>query len=235
MKTYRKNAIVAGILYITGTVSGILSVAVSTPVRNANDLITGLSSNGVHIIIGAIFILVMGLSLAMMSAAVYPVLKKHNAVLALGYVVFRGGLETVCYMAMTVSWLMLLPLSKIYQSGMLETAAFNSFGKVLIETNQIFSVSTIVFLMGAVMFYFILYRSKLVPLWLSAWGLIAIIPYLTTCILGMFSVINTDMSSDSSIHSILVFPLALQEMVLAAWLIIKGFNKSAIESLSTEK
>jgi hypothetical protein len=83
-------------------------------------------------------------------------------------------------------------------------------------------VATFVFLIGAAMFYTLLYQSRLVPRWLSGWGLIAIVPYLVAAILALFGVID----SLSTAYGLLDAPLGVQEMVLALWLIVKGFNPS---------
>jgi hypothetical protein len=80
------------------------------------------------------------------------------------------------------------------------------------------------------MFYYVLYRSKLVPRWLSGWGLLAAIPYFVSGVLGLFALVIPM----SSIQMILVLPLAVQEMVLAVWLIVKGFNSSAVNFGSTQ-
>lgn len=68
------------------------------------------------------------------------------------------------------------------------------------------------------MIYYVFYQSKLIPRWLSVWGLIGAILYLTVPILNLFGFA----------FEILMLPLALQEMVLAVWLIVKGFDSLAI-------
>jgi hypothetical protein len=228
MNTHRKTATIVGVLYIIGTVAGILSVVSTEPIRNAQDSLVSLSANANPIIVGALFVLTMGLALAMVPVVAFPILRKYNEALALGYVVFRGGLETITYLAMVVSWLLLVPLSQVYQAGSPDAAKFQALGKSLLETNEIFAVCTIVFILGALMFYHILYQSKLIPRWLSGWGLIAAVPYFAAGLLGVFGVISATASSTSTIHSVMVLPLGLQEMVMAVWLIVKGFNPFAI-------
>jgi hypothetical protein len=235
MNSTRKAAIAVGVLYIIGTVAGILSIVFTGSIRNAQDLLAGISANESQIVIGALFVFTMGLALAMVPVVAFPVLRKFNEALAVGYVVFRGGLETIASLAMVVSWLLLLPLSRVYQAGTPDAPNFQALGNSLLEAKQLSSVSTIVFILGALMFYYVLYQSKLIPRWLSGWGLIAAIPYLATGPLGMFGLISASASSTSTIYSLMVLPLAVQEMVLAVWLIVKGFNPSAIAAESAKQ
>jgi hypothetical protein len=226
MDTSKNNARLMGVLYIIGTISGILSRVFTGPVLNAQDSLIGISANENQIVLGALCVLTMGLALAMVPVMAFPVLRKHNEALALGYVVFRGGLEAVSYMAMAVGWLLLLPLGRVYQAGTLEAPNFQALGKLLLEMHEIGSVSGIAFCLGALMFYYVLYRSKLIPRWLSGWGLIAIILNLAAVLLTIFGLVG--ISSTASF--VLQFPTFVQEMVMAVWLIVKGFNPSAIAS-----
>jgi hypothetical protein len=75
-----------------------------------------------------------------------------------------------------------------------------------------------------------LYQSKLIPRWISGWGLIAAILWLATTLLDLFGII----SAWSTIQVVLALPIGLQEMVMAVWLIVKGFNPSAVASLSAK-
>ena len=79
------------------------------------------------------------------------------------------------------------------------------------------------FILGALMYYYVLYRSRLVPRWLSGWGIAAGFPMLIACLLAAFS--HTPVTS----YTILILPIAVQEMVLAAWLIFRGFSPGAAD------
>jgi hypothetical protein len=83
--------------------------------------------------------------------------------------------------------------------------------------------------LGGLPLYYVLYRSGLVPRWLSGWGLIGATLILFTGILGLFG-----LSPESSTTTLLAAPIALQEMVFAVWLIIKGFDSAAIAAGSPE-
>ncbi len=224
MNAYRKNAVIVGAMYIIGTIGGILSFVFTEPARTAQDLLTYISANENQIALGAISVLIMGLALAMVPVAAFPVLRKHNEVLALGYVVFRSGLEAVCYLAMAVSWLFLVPLSHVYQAGAPDASHFEAFGSALFEVSQIDLVLTIVFSLGALMFYSVLYQSRLVPRWLSGVGLMVVVISWAANWLPMLGLV----SPESPILFYMQMPLLLQEMVLAVWLIVKGFNPSAM-------
>ena len=224
MNADKKTPRIVGVLYIIGTVAGILSLVLTGPVRNAQDYGISIPAGETQLAVGALLVLLMGLALAMVPVFMFPILRIHNEALALGYVVFRGGLEAVTYLAIATSWLLLVPLSQIYaRAGALDASNLQAVGTLLLEAQEIGSILTIVFCLGALIFNYLLYQTKLVPRWLSGWGLIAIVPYLAAGLLAMFGIIN----ALSPIYAILNLPLALQEMVLAVWLIVRGFNSSA--------
>jgi Domain of unknown function (DUF4386) len=224
MNADKKTARIVGVLYIIGTVAGILSLVFTGPIQNAQDHLMSVPASETRLVVGALFVLMMGLALALVPVMMFPILSKHNEALALGYVVFRGGLEAVTYLAIATSWLLLVPLSQMYvQAGVLDASNIQALGTLLLEAKEIGSILTIVFCLGALIFNYLLYQTELVPRWLSGWGLIAIVPYLAAGLLAMFGIIN----ALSPIYAILNLPLALQEMVLAVWLIVKGFNSSA--------
>jgi len=60
------------VLYIIGTVAGILSLVLSAPVRDAQNLLTGVAANANQVIVATLFVLLMGLSLAMVPVVLYP-------------------------------------------------------------------------------------------------------------------------------------------------------------------
>ena len=83
-------------------------------------------------------------------------------------------------------------------------------------------VGVFAFCLGAFMYYYLFFQSRLVPRWLSAFGIVAIILMFAACVLSLFS------GDPITGYIPLVLPIAVQEMVLAVWLIVKGFNPSAI-------
>jgi hypothetical protein len=224
MNTYRTNATIAGVLYIIGTVAGFTSLTLSQPLRAAGDPLAGAAASANQVTFAALCVLLMCLSLAMVPVVLYPVLRRHSQVLALGYVVFRGALETVAGLVAPIAWLLLVTMGQSYvQAGAMAASGSQAIGALLMEAGGATPLG-LVFCLGALMFYAVLYRSRLVPRWISVWGLAALVPYLAAEFLAVFAILDS-MSSTSVLFHI---PLALQEMVLAVWLIVKGFNAPAV-------
>ena len=222
MKTNRNTAIIVGILFIVGTASGILSAVFTGSILSAPDYLAQVAANETQMITGAFFILLMGLSLAMVPVMMFPIFKKQNEALALGAVVFRGPLEAGIYILMVISWLLLIVLSQEYVNvGVVDNAQFQALGVVLLRATEVINpVLEIVFSLGALMFYTLFYQTRLIPRWLSGWGLIGAVAYLAAGVMALFGI---EMG-------FLLALLGLQEMVLALWLIVKGFSSPAIVS-----
>ena len=137
MNTYRSNAIIAGVLYIIGTVAGILSLVLSQPVRDAQDLLASVAANANQVIVATLFVLLMGLSLAMVPVVLYPILRRYNEVLALGYVVFRGALETVTCFVTPIIWLLLWRWASSYvQAGASAASGFQALRRSVAESRR---------------------------------------------------------------------------------------------------
>lgn len=219
MNTHRKTAIIVGVLFIIGTASGILSAAVTGPILDAPDFLSQVSANKTQITTGAFLILVMGLALAMVPVMMYPIFKKHNETLALGAVIFRGPLEAGIYILMVVSWLLLIGVSQEFVSaGTPEASHFQALGTALLQAHdRINPVLEIVFSLGALMYYTLFYQTRLIPRWLSGWGLIGAVVYLAGGLLALFG---------TNLEYLLIL-LGVQEMIMALWLIVKGFNPAA--------
>jgi len=224
--THRTTAILVGVLFIIGTAAGVLSVICLNPIQYHPDYLAQAAENQNRVILGALAILTMGLSLAIVPVLMFPVLKKYNQALALGYVIFRGGLETVTYLGMVTCWLVLILLGREYvQAGALEALYFQTMGTLVLGAqDSINTILIIIFSLDALMLYAVLYSSKLIPRWISGWGFVAILLHLSTAFLILFGLADIN----SSIVSVMNLPIFLQEMVMAVWLIAKGFNPSAI-------
>jgi hypothetical protein len=152
----------------------------------------------------------------MVPVLMYPIFRKYNEVLALGSVVFRGALETIGYMATAGTWLLLVELSRDAQAASPGAAQFRALSGLLVTTQGSTAVyfTSIAFSLGALMFYYLFYQSRLIPRWLSVWGLAGALLYLAAPLLDMFG------------HGfgVLMAPLAVAEIVLAVWLIARGLN-----------
>ena len=86
------------------------------------------------------------------------------------------------------------------------------------------AVTAFVFCLGAAMFYVLLYRSRIAPRWISAWGLVAIPFYVAAYLLPLYGVFDVDTPAQVLLYT----PLAVQEMVLAVWMIARGFRPAAL-------
>ena len=230
MNTNRKNAIMAGVFYIIATVApistfffiGFLGGGVAgEPIP---DYLVNVSPNESQVIIGMLIEWIYALAVVGIIATLLPILKKHNEALALGFSGLRL-IEAICAIVGSIGLLTLLTLSQEFvKAGAPGASYFQTVGTVVLAIRDwAFMIgSGLVWSLSALVLNYKLYQSKLIPRWLSGWGLIGAIISLTAALLNMFG----------PSAELLEFPLAVNEMVLALWLIIKGFNSSAIGSES---
>ena len=235
MNTYRKTAVIVGILFIIGTVSGVLAGTFTAPIQADSTYPLNISASETQWIIATLLILLMALSLAMTPVLLYPIFRKHNEVLAFGSVLFRGVLEQVTQILVVISFFLLLTVSEIYgKTGAADASNFQTLGSMLIAAGHwIPVIGGIVFSVGTLMMFALFYQTRLIPRWLSGWGLIGAVLYPIAYIVSMFSPLHLQPEIGVGIGLLLV-PTAIQEMVFAVWMIVKGFNSSAIAALSAK-
>ncbi len=138
------------------------------------------------------------------------------------------------YIVAALGLLSLLSLGQEYASAGPQAApTLQVLGTLILEVRVWagFVLGVIAFCLGAAMYYYVMYRSRLIPRWLSVWGLVGLALVLSMALLIAF---GERISEPSGTQLLLAFPIFLQEMVLAVWLIVKGFNPSAIDSGSTK-
>jgi len=221
MKTYRVHSIMFGLLYIMGTVFGVLA-AILAGGTVPNDIML-ISENLARFELSVLLLVFMGFSLSAMAAFTYPVFRHVDRALAMGVVIFRGALEGSGYILSAIGWLFLVGLgSELMVTGVDSLTLTSMADRVIWMLDKFSSIFTLIFIIGASMLYVLFYRSRLIPRWLSLWGLIAAVPYVVPYLLGFFDI--------ASNLELLTVPLALQEMVMALWLIIRGFDADAIQS-----
>ena len=223
MDPYRKTATIVGVLFIIATAAGVGSAIFLGPVFEDPDDLVKPAGNENQVIIGTLCLFTMAVAVAGIAIAIYPVLRKQDEALALGYVGARV-VEAVLFMAAVIIILVQLELSQEFvKAGDPDASHFQTTSELLIAAGEWTGViAGLVFGLSALIFYYLLYVSKLIPRWLSIWGFIGAIMYFLVYMVAMF---GTDVE-------VFVAPLAVNEMVLGVWLIFKGFSPEGIESLS---
>ena len=124
----------------------------------------------------------------------------------------------------SISLLTLLTLSQEFvEAGAPGASYFQTLGIVLLAIRDwAFLIgSGLMWSLSALILNVLLYQSKLVPRWLSVWGLAGAALSLANYLPQFFGIDSIE---------ILFLPIAVQEMVFAIWLIVKGLNSSAIAS-----
>jgi hypothetical protein len=220
-----------GVLFIIATVLGVLGRSFYQPILDAQDYLIKISANENQVIIGGLLALLAAFACAGIAIGLYPVLKKHHEALALGSVGFRL-MEGMLYIIGVVALLSLLTLSQEYvTAGASNASLFQASGTSLLAVRDwAGKLSIIAFTLGALMYYYVFYQSKLIPRWLSGWGLLGAALSLAAALLA----ISGQIIYFSTVFILLQVPIGVQEMVLAVWLIVKGFNPSAIASGSAK-
>jgi hypothetical protein len=222
MTTNRKTARIVGALFLFSNVTFILGAVVFIePILSAAGYLSQVSANRAQVVLGVLLELINGVAYLGIGVLMFPILKQRFESMALGYVGFRI-IEFVMQTLSDLSPLSLLTLSEEFvRAGAPEASSFQALGTLLLaERSWAFQMVSITLGLGALLFYYTLYQSKLVPRFISIWGLIGAAVVLANTMLDMFSL---------TVPNLGVLML-LNELFLGVWLIVKGFNFSAIAS-----
>lgn len=222
----RRSAIMTGVLLIAGLITGICSVV---PVVDGADYLVMASPNENQVLIGAFSQLLMIVAYVGIPILLYPILSKHNKGFALGSVAF-GIIAGVFIILGVIILLLLLTVShEFVKVGTLHVSYFQTLGGLLREGRDLVNhvATTLAFVLAMYLFNYIFYQTKLIPRWLSVWGLIGSTLSILASLLFMIRFIGLDAT-----YMMLNIPIAFQELILAIWLIIRGFNPMKQDSVT---
>jgi hypothetical protein len=233
MNSNKKAAKMVGVLFILAAISAIAGVLLYDPILKDPDYLIKGSEHSNQVILGAVMELILVVSAVGTATTMFPLLRKYNETIALWHVCFRF-LEAVVITIGIISVLSLLTLSREYVAGGLtDIASYQASGTLLKAIHEWTFLLGPNFMLGinTMMYSYIFYKSRLVPKFIPIIGMTGATLVFICAFLVMFGVIE----QVSLWGGLLALPVAANEMILAVWLIGKGFNQSAIEFLFTKK
>ena len=222
MNTYRTTARVVGVVYLAGFVVGIGGIALIQSILGAPDHLATISANSMLLAFGAILWLMAVVGDAAHGVLMFPVLKPHNERFAVGYLAFRI-MDAVFIAIMVLFVLLQIPLGSAYVQAAVPNASYLQALSTVFAQAQLYAyeIGMITLGISGLMLCYTLYRARLVPRWLSIWGLLGY----ATILVGMVSAVM-----GSGLGDISSIPGGLWEVFIGVWLIVKGFNAPAIAS-----
>lgn len=201
-----RSARIAAVLFVAATASTMASQMI---VERLPASATGLDAQQDLVALAVAFEIVNGLASAGIALALYPVLRHLSELMATGYLglrILEGAVGVVA-----AASLMLIAVPEP------DTSAWAAA-----HHDATFLLVLIVFSCGTFCFYPLLFKYRLVPRLLSLWGMIGGLMLLISCFLILFGRIETGGTTDL----VLSLPIWINEMVLAAWLFVRGLDLS---------
>jgi len=232
MNSNKKAAKIVGVLFILAFVTAVIGLILYDPILNGPDYLIKGSEHANQVILGALMELILVISVIGTATTMFPFLRKYNETIALWHVCFRF-LEAIIITVGIISVLSLLTLSREFvAAGAPDTASFQASGTLLKAVHDWTFMLGPLFMLGinTMMYSYIFYKSKLVPRFISILGMTGATLVFINALLVMFGVVQ-----QVSVWGILALPVAANETILAVWLIVKGFDESALASMSTKK
>jgi deazaflavin-dependent oxidoreductase (nitroreductase family) len=221
----RRTARIVGILFIVATVASILGSVALGSVLDGSDYLTTAAAQDGQVITAALLFLIAATSAFATAFLLFPILRRHAEGLAAGYVGLRA-FENVFYVASVVGILAMLRVSQSDTAGSADVSQLALLGAAMMALRDWSTmIGTLIFAgLGAVTLNYVLYRSRLVPGWLSLWGFVGGVLLFLYGVLGILGV-DTGLGSP---WMLLAMPIAVEEMVFAGWLLTKGFTSREV-------
>lgn len=233
MFSNKAAAKIVGVLFILAAVTAIIGLKLYAPILNSHDYLINGSEYANQVVVGALMELILVVSAVGTATTMFPFLRKYNETIALWHVCFRF-LEAIIITVGVISVLSLLTLSREYvAAGAPDIGSFQASGTLLKAIHDWTFLLGPNFMLGinTMMYSYIFYKSRLFPRFIPILGMTGAALVFLAAILEMFGVF----SQISVWGAVLSLPVFANEMILAVWLIMKGFNESALASMSAKK
>ncbi|MBX3001688.1 MAG: DUF4386 domain-containing protein [Caldilineaceae bacterium] len=217
----RKTAALVGAAFLFSNVTFILgAIVLVESILGAPDSLSLISVSRAQVVLGVLLGFVNGLAYVGIAVLLFPILRERFESLALAYVGFRV-VEFVAQILADVSPLALLTLAEnLGQAGTAGGSDLQTLGALLLAGRfWAFQMLNLIFSVSALLLYTMLFRARLVPRFISVWGLIAAALVLFNTVLGWFSP-----ALGETFGMITGLPMLLNELFLGIWLIVKGFD-----------
>ena len=214
---------IAGVLIILGILTGILSIV---PSVESEKFLEEVFPNKNQVLTGAIFQFFLVPIYVGFALVLYQVLRNFNKSLSIGFVGFRFIAGTFQLIGMIILPIFIL-LSQKYLSGTSsDLTYYEKTGELLKLLRDLINHLGVMLAtgLGNLILYYIFFKGKYIPVWLSLWGVVGNTLIIIAGFLLLFQLIEVV----SAEYGIMTIPLVLQEIVLAIWLINRGLDQTHI-------
>ena len=223
MGSTRRNEIAAGVLFVIATPASLVGAALM-PDLTRSGFLGEVADHQTRMALATLLSIVAAVCSVGIAVALYPVVRRSSAAVAMGSVVFRT-IEGVFCLVGSVSNLSILTLARTSGAG---TGTTQSIGDSLVAGHDRAAVvAVLAFCLGAGLYYLTFYRARLVPRWLSGWGLVGVVAMAAGAVLALLH--DTEVTG----YALLAMPIGVQEMVFALWLMIKGCARAPLAAGGT--
>ncbi len=221
--TTRRHEVGTGLFFIAATVTAIIGLKLYLPVLHAADPLGAVDTYSGQVALGAFFEALLAVANIGTAFMMLPVLSRVSSRLGPAYTIFRS-LEVVLILVGLVSMLALVSVGQQFAAeGAEPLGAYKGIGATLIAVHDWTFIMGPHFMLGinTLIYSYLFLRSGLVPGPLATLGVIGALLILGTAVLEIFGVIG----AYSSTTMLMALPIAVYEMILAGWLIFRGFNR----------
>jgi len=221
MGKIRKVSLTIGVLIILSICVGIMSIVPSVDVP---DYLSEAYPNSIQVLIAALSQVVMSLIYVAISVLLFVVIKKYDESSAFGYLCLRT-ISQVFNLLGTLTIVLLLALSREYmETDSTNSASIKILG-ILLKSGRDYLNHVLMIVLtsiSGIILFILTLRTKLIPEWLSVFGLIGSVVSIFASLLVLFQIIDVI----TPIYVMLNLPLLIQDLIFAIWLMTKGFSES---------
>jgi hypothetical protein len=223
MDSDNRNARTAGMFYLISYLGLIVGAFVASSILEG-DYLSLAYPNATQLGLGMILESLNGIAVIGIAVMLYPILKRYNEGVALMYLAFRG-VEGLLSILGSTKALSLIDLSREYIGAGMVGDYFGALGQIILANRHwLMEMLSVFFILGGLIFYFILYRTEILPRYVSLWGFIAVL------LLTMMNALMYTGIDIGEFGAILALPIIANEIFVALWLIVRGVQTSGLPS-----